>query len=185
MSPDSVTRYGSFQARPDSDFLVAGTRTPITFIGYAEDAHVITGYDTIVNKGAAGYGEILFSSRMSNVVVTKDTARIIRWEGEHLFTVEQSIFTQGISGATIMVGGSGSGVSSQGFAFTSVISETLHDQLTCPWMRSGEISFELQEGDIRSGTIRFMGEESCTNLMYYNLGGNEYHLWLDDKYLSK
>jgi hypothetical protein len=184
LCPDSVFRYGGYMAVTDTGFFVEGSLTRIVFYGYAEDNHRITGSDTIINQGLAGGVKLVFRSQMSDVTVVKDSVRNIHWQGVHLFSVDQSVAWLGSVNAAVSIDGFGSGISSMNYAFNSSVTASLQENLSCPWIKTGTISFTMEEGDVKTGTIRFMAGQLCNNRVDYDFEGNLYYLWLNNDYLK-
>jgi len=181
---DSVTRYGSFSAVLDTIFFIKGASAQFAFLGYIEDNHQISGIFNIENTGINQKGNMEFSSLVDTAVITKDSVHDIHWKGKFFYQFDPANILLDPSTILISIEGSGSGISSMGFAFTNLITNTLKDSISCPWIQDGIISISLSEGDIRSGTIEFMGKSACNNRICYDFEGRIYHLWLNEKYLK-
>jgi len=182
---DSVARYGSFSAFLDTNFFVKGAKARFTFIDYFEDSHRINGLFRIENTGLIAGGKLAFSSLIDSAVIIKDSVHDIHWKGNMVYEVNQASILSGPSQAIFSICGEGSGVSSMGFVFHNLITDTLLNSLYCPWIKDGKISLSLFEGDIRSGIIEFMGKSACNDRVDYNFEGRVYHLWLKESYLRK
>jgi len=185
MSPDSVYRFGNFQAILDTGLFIQGSKTTIIFNYYSEDGHLVTAKDSLICEGVLPGAGLVFRNLLSEVTVTKDSARKIKWEGNFVFTAPENLVSAGTKKAVVMIEGTGQGISSMGYLFSSVISSSLRDSLSCPWPKQGIIDFSIPEAEVQSGRIEFMAGNSCNNVIYYDFNGVIYHWWICNKYLIK
>lgn len=182
-SQDSVIRYGSFKAVMDTNFFLKGAKTRFSFQGYIEDNHHVEGKCEIENSGINEEGMVVFKSLADSAIITKDSIHDIHWEGKMDYLISPAgIFTDP-GKLLVIISGEGSGISSLGYAFQSVIISPLKDSLNCPWIHDGTISISIAEGDIRSGTIEYMGKTMCSDRIDYDFEGRQYHIWIREKYL--
>jgi len=183
MGHDSVRRYGSFRATLDSNFFIPGTSVGITFQGYAEDSHSITGIDSILNTGISTDGKLGFVNSIREALISKDTIRVIRWQALQTCYLDPTVFSSHPDSALIRIEGSGQGVSSMGFTFSTTISTPLQDLLSCPWIRGGIIALSIPEAPVQTGTINF-SNPGCTDKVIYDFEGTIYYWKLKNKYLQ-
>lgn len=183
LCPDSVVRAGSFQAILDTTLFFPGTTVKIIFISLLEDIHSVSGNDSLRFDGPGQGGELVFKNFISDAVITKDTIRIIKWEGNFTFIADPTIISQGTKNAIVRIEGSGQGTSSMGYMFYSSIANPLQDSLSCPWIKDGLISFYLPDGECKNGAIEFMAKTACNNRINYDFDGTVYHWWLKEKFL--
>ncbi len=180
---DSVIRFGSFIAVLDTNLFLDGAQIQFSFLDYFEDNHHIIGDYHLENSGINRDGKIGFTSRVDSAVITKDSIHNIHWEGELLYLVDPPSMLPNPEKILITIEGKGYGMSSRGYAFQSTITGPLADSLSCPWIHDGMIQIIIQDGDVRSGTIEYMGKSGCDDRVDYNFEGRLYHLWINDKYL--
>ena len=181
-SDDSVTRIGSFTAMVDSGFFHQGTVISMTFQGYGEDGHLVTGHDSIVCNGILN-GTCVYHDFITGAVITKDSVRIIQFSAGYEISVTPSAVFQGITQSVITCIGTSSGISSGGYPFTAGITSPVTLNEFCPWISDGVISFSIPGADIPTGTIEFMGKTSCNGKVNYNFEGNSYSLLMKNSNL--
>jgi hypothetical protein len=185
LCPDSVIRYGSFVIRLDTGFFVAGARASVEFISYFEDGYQIKSHDSIVNTGTTPAGKISFSSIIDSTLIVKDSVHMIRWKANLNHFVDPSFMWQGPPDAVVLVEGSGSGISSMGYSFSSMITKPVNDYLNCPWLRDGIIGFAAAETDAGTGTIHYAAGTSCNDSVSYDFDGTRYFWRMDHEHLAK
>jgi hypothetical protein len=183
LCPDSVIRFGNFQAILDTGLYVQGSVTKIIFSYYSEDGHAVSASDSFVYEGSVPGSGLTFRNYINGAVITKDTARKIRWDGSFVFVAPADMLVQGTRNAVVSVDGSGQGTSSMGYFFQSAITSALRDSLSCPWPREGIITFQIPDAEPGGGSILFMAQTSCNNIIWYDFNGVIYHWWIRDKYL--
>jgi len=182
--PDSVTRAGSFRAVLDTSFFVPGVTVKIIFTGFLEDGHYIKGNDSLRFDGPGQGGKLVYRNFITGAEISKDTVRIIKYEGDLIFFADPEIISQGIKNAVIMIEGSGEGTSSMGYIYNTSVTSSIRDSLACPWFKDGIINIFLPDGECKNGSIEFMAKTGCNNRINYNFNGTEYHIWQSDKYLA-
>ena len=181
MCADSAWRSGSFTAFVDSGLYHNGTRIKITFLGYAEDGHQVTGADSIISHGLQN-GAYQYDSFITGGHISKDSLHSIEFN-----SVWQIAVTLAASGGgalpVLAFTGSTDGISSGGFSFTSQITSALTQFGLCPWISDGIISFFVSGSGIPEGTIEFTGKTNCSDKIRYDFGGNIYEMRMHEKYL--
>lgn len=182
---DSVVRFGSFEVVPDTGFFISGAKAPVSFLSYFEDGHHIASGDTICNNGLVSGGKIHYQSVIFDALIAKDSVGNIRWNGVLNHLVDPSIVQQGVAGAVILVDGTGSGITSRGFGFTSTIQQPIKDLLDCPWLRAGIIGVSISGAEVTDGTVSYRPEMSCNDSVRYNFDGTIHKWRMDRDHLSK
>jgi hypothetical protein len=182
--PDSVIRYGTFEIVSDTGFFITGAKASVNFTSYFEDGHFIQARDTIRNQGIITGGKIHFQSDVDSALIAKESSGNIHWKGSLNHHVDPSIVTQGVAGAVVLVDGSGSGISSGGYGFSSVIHQPVKDMLDCPWLRSGVVGFSIPGAEVGNGTITYWSDATCNDSVHYNFDGTIYKWRMDRDHLS-
>lgn len=182
---DSVIRSGTFVMKLDTGFFVTGAIASVRFINYFEDGRWVKAIDTIRNMGITTGGKINFQSSIDSVLITKDSGRVIQWKARLSHLVEPGIIWSGAGNARVLVEGTGSGVSSKGFRFTSAFTKQANDDLNCPWMHDGTILLSTPGAQITTGAIRFIPQPACNDSVFYDFDGMVYNWRIERDHLSE
>ncbi len=183
LGADSVGRGGSFIATIDSGFFHKGTVIKLTFLGYAENTHHISGSDSIRCLGLVN-GAYLYDNIIRSAGISKDSVSTIRFGAIYRTSVEVNKMARGTRQTVISFSGTSGGTSSGGYAFSATVDRNLVLYETCPWIcDDGLIAFTIPGVDISSGTIEFMAKSGCNDKLTYDFQGNTYYLRMQEKYL--
>ena len=181
---DSVIRFGTFVATVDSGFFHKGTVINITFPGYIEDFHRITGNDSILSEGLVN-GEYRYENFITGAEITKDSIHTIQFGAVYQISVSLSVLALGANQTVITFNGSSSGISSAAYPFTAEITKSLSLYEICPpWIIDGLIAFSISGVEVKAGTIEFMSKTSCSDKIKYDFEGNIYYLRMNEQYLG-
>ncbi len=180
---DSVVRNGMFSVDLDGNMYKVGTRGKITFSGYSEDGHLISGTDSLLTHENVWdvYG---IDRWITDAVITKDSVRNILLDMDLEFLVDARIPTQGNLGLPVRIEGISAGISSVGAGFSSAVTSTLYGYFDCPWIREGFIAVAMPSGEVSPLSVHFMGDTGCTDRVDYQLGGTVYHRRINEAYLK-
>ena len=179
---DSALRSGSFIVNLDSGFYSAGTTIRFTFMAYAEDDHLVTCNDSIKSLGMVN-GQFRYDYFISNTLISKDSIHNIKFDAAYQVSVNPGVMWQGHLQKVVTFDGTSQGISSGGYAFTSLITKSITIGETCPWVTDGIISFSIPGVDITTGNIEYMGKTVCNDKFKYDFEGNLYYLRMKNKFL--
>lgn len=182
LCPDSVVRYGSFEAYLSGPIGDPGTLIRIFFPNYLEDSHLIDGWDSIVNDGPDQQGRLVFANYILNGLIHKDSL-IIRWDATYRYLVDPAMLAPGAD-VTYCIRGEAEGISSKGYPFSATIRDSLVTTFSCPWILSGTIDLLIPVADIQTGTIDYLPGDGCTNRIKYDFEGNIYYIRQNHEYLG-
>jgi hypothetical protein len=179
---DSVLRSGTITALLDGYFFSTGNVVRISYSAYKEDGWLLAGRDSLRSTEIAGI--FTYSSRIEGMTLTGDSGRLVRWNS-NLDFLFPSFSADGVSlvGA-LSVSGNGSGLSTGGLGFSFVVTNSFSLELTCPWVRSGNMSVAFPSAEVQSGSISYPNADTCNNRVTYDFEGNRYEWWMNKKKLS-
>jgi len=184
LCPDSVRRKGGFEVVLDTSFFVEGTKAFVTFKNYFEDSHYIIASDSMIFSNSTSDSKMVYTNYISDALITKDSLRVIHWNGLITFTLPPEILQNGNNPVQIEVNGSATGISSMGYGFRSTITSSLLEYLDCPWILDGKMELFIPDAVIRGGTIGFISKTTCNNLIDYDFEGTVYHWRISEPYLG-
>ena len=105
---DSTRRIGIFTAMVDSGFFNRETHVIITFLGYLEDAHQVTGSDSMVCNGFLN-GQYLYDDFITGGRIGKDSAHTIQFGAAYQVALQVDVMVQGKLQTVVTFGGTAHG----------------------------------------------------------------------------
>jgi len=181
---DSTCRNGIIIVKLSGDFFTPGTFGAVSFQNYSEDYRGFTGKDSLVNQGMAAGGLLSYASFINNLVVTKDSSNSTYWNSGFVYHIPPPVKDLPGNVSAFTISGSGNGISSGTYHFSFQITNSLVNDLSCPWIRQGVMDVSVPDVDITSGTVEYVNRDTCNNRVTYNFDGNVYYWWINLKKLK-
>jgi hypothetical protein len=183
-SPDSISRSGRIVIRMSGDLLSKGSYGKVYFDHYFEDSGRVSGSDSISNDGVNTSGQMVFSETVSKDTIVKVLGNgAIKFDIHATYKILASDLLIG-NNIQFLLGGTLSGISSKGCAFSASVKDTLIDSFSCPWMKEGIIDVSVPSAEITSGYIEFVSKEVCSDVIWYYFGDAAFKVRKNKFYLK-
>jgi hypothetical protein len=106
------------------------------------------------------------TSKVSNIHFTTDY--VLEWAEGYLTPPihEDDIY---------IVSGSSNGISSDNYSFSTMIQDPLTNYLDCFWIMDGTSQITVPGGDFTTGTVDYILDDGCNNLIYFYVDGNLFY----------
>jgi len=179
MCLDNKFRRGRFNATFSGQILLEGvTATLITDSLFVDD-FLIEATMEIKNLGINDdnlpeYSLILISS----LIMLPDTAKVngVNLSADFHMVWAVGSFTPPIHEDDIfLISGTASGVSSDGYEFSTVIQEPLTDYVDCFWISQGINQITVPSAEFSTGDIDYITEDGCYNQLYFYFNDNLFY----------
>lgn len=165
--PDSMLRVGMIYVNSNGDILTPGTKAFVTMQSYREDQNKPSMNDTIVTLSSDASGSV-FECFISDGVYEKDfNYGNILFSGHYVMTFKHGQGTP--EDLTCSYSGTFRGTSSQGYDFSSSITENVVYTGSCPWPVSGQTEVLVPSGTVPYGTIS-SPSGTCDYVYHYFIG---------------
>lgn len=184
LCPDHIFRKGSFTAILDKAFNKNGARASLTFNGYEfidsqGDTILLAGENQIINLG---YSVSEFQSYehivLSNTIFVKDSLDTLQSFWNAYRYIEKTAGQQSpadFNDDVFTMTGDSHGSGTNGVVFSSNIQDSIWDYTYCRWLRKGSITLSTPGLDIKTGSIEFIGQDTCINRVKYIFNGNDFY----------
>jgi hypothetical protein len=182
--PDRIKRKGSIVAVLDKSFTEYGAAATLSFNDFSfidnpEDTIMVEGENQIVNLG---YSISDFQSYehaiLSNKITVMDTLDSLQshWNATRFIELVEGNQTPGnFYDDVFTLIGESNGSATNGVVFSSSIVDSVGNFLNCHWLRTGTIDLTTPGLDIKSGTVVYIGQDTCINRVKYIFNGNDFY----------
>lgn len=174
-----VVRKGKVMIEYTDNYSNAGAEVNVSVDGYTVNGYLLEGTKNITNDGRNLRGNLQFTVRDQNVIITKpnnggqiswESVRINEWtDGENT-----NFFTNGLSGIcddTYSITGYGEGTTSDGQDYRLDIVDPLIKDVCCLWVNDGSIKYTVNGSEL--ATLNY-GDGTCDYNANLNYNGNSY-----------
>jgi hypothetical protein len=176
---DNKFRRGRFSATFSGQYLVEGVRANIITDSLFVDDYLIEANMEIQNLGINNNNLPEFSLKLiSSLIMLPDTAKI---NGVNLTTDFLMVWAEGSLTPPIheddlyLISGTSSGVSSDGYEFSTEIQEPLSDYVDCFWISRGMNQITVPSAQFPTGDIDYIIEDGCYNQFYFYFNDNLFY----------
>ncbi|MEN8226428.1 MAG: hypothetical protein ABFS05_13820 [Bacteroidota bacterium] len=177
--PDDKIRKGVITATLDMDFSEVSATASLTFEDYAVEKLRLEGENTILNNGLSASMLQIYEHHVPSATLTfVDTTGEypFSWESQKSFTYLEGMITpDDYTDDMFHITGESSGADIFGTAFSTIIEEPLGDYFNCSWIRTGKTTFNTPGLEVKTGYIKYIGDDSCTSQVMYFFNDNPFY----------
>jgi hypothetical protein len=178
--PDDKVRKGVIVATLDKEFSETGAIATLTFSDYTVDELRLEGENEISNSGLSASMFQIYDHNIPSATITIiDSLQVeypFHWESQKTYTyIAGSGTPENYNDDIFDISGQNTGVSVSGYAFTVSLDEALGNYFNCRWIRTGRTLLSTPNQDILSGSIEYIGEDSCINQVKYVFNGVDFY----------
>ena len=184
LCPDHIKRKGSIVATLDRPFPEYGATATLifddyTFVDNPEDTVSLAGENNIVNLGYSlndmqSYEHVV----LSNSIMVRDTLDTLQciWNANRFIELAEGSQTpDNFYDDLFTLIGESNGSATNGVVFSSTIIDSVGNYLDCRWLRKGTINLTTPGLDIKSGSIIYLGQDTCINRVKFLFNGNDFY----------
>ena len=175
--PDSINRNGLVRVEYSGKFFRKGSTAVISLINYKVDIdNNYSGRDSLVNTGQDENHAWVFTCAMPDGEILKTvTGGTTHYSVQGVFMVD-SLVSGSFAGRSWYLKGNIDGISSTGTPFSGLISDSLVENISCPWIKTGRITLSVPSAELTEGFIDFVDDSECNPAVLFNFGGNEIYI---------
>ena len=133
----------------------------------------------IENLGMNGQSKNEFALRVdSSNIILPDTNKLygVRISSDFTMIWEEGASTPPIhEDDMFLINGSASGISAEGYQFTTIIQEPLKDYLDCFWISWGINEITVPAGKFTTGEIDYIQDDGCFNKFYFYFNNSTFY----------
>lgn len=176
LGQDGRTRRGGILVTYSDRYRAEGAVITVTPEDYHVNDYLVHGTKTVTNQGANEQGNLYFTVEVMDASIsapddawtsTWESTRTREWlEGEETLQVLDDMYS---------ITGTSTGVNRNGLPFSVSTTEPLLVEIGCPWIVSGTIEMEPEDGITRSVDY---GDGDCDNDAMVVINGNAYPIEL-------
>ena len=164
------TKSGKIIVEVTDHFMNQGASRTVTFVDFTINGNLIEGTRTMTNDGPNADGFYQFTIQLQNGKITTEEGVEIERQYTRTRTMIAGDDTPRYQwDDEFLIEGNGSGVNSDGYAYTQTIMEPLYRTRNCAWFRSGVTETVVNEDEI----VIDYGEGECDNIATRAINGGE------------
>jgi hypothetical protein len=146
----------------------------VSFNGFYRNGYLITGTQTITNKGSIN-GAPTYAINVANASLTTPTGKIIIWNAQLTYKLIAGETTSTFADDVLTITGTSNGTVTKGEGFKTTVNAALRFELACTHLTSG--TFTITPGSLTPRSVD-LGNGACDNSAVVTLTGKSYTITL-------
>jgi len=176
---DQKNRRGMFLAYFSGQVFEPGVTAHLFTRDLFVDDFPVEAVIDIENMGLNGSDLTEYNMKVtSSTFIHPDTSKVssIHFTTDYVMEWAEGYLTPPIHEDDIyIVSGSSSGISSDNYSFSTVIQDPFSNYLDCCWIMFGTSQITVPGGDFTEGTVDYVLEDECNNLINFYVDGNLFY----------
>lgn len=179
MCQDNKFRRGLFNADFSGDVFSVGVTATIKTDSLFVDDYLIEASMKIKNLGLNGNNLPQFSLIVdTSLVMLPDTTKTngVSLKTEFLMVWEEGSLTPAVHEDDLyLITGTASGVSSEGYEFSTTVLDPLYNYVDCFWISQGINQITVPSASVPTGEIDYILDDGCFNEFYFYFNDNLFY----------